>query len=79
VFPVTYKLGCYIPEEGIVHSHRRKNLKSYIVFVVVLEAVAIAMHKYYDSCGNNTAFPEPGIPRCQLTQVASVPEYCASP
>jgi hypothetical protein len=27
--PVKYKLGCYIPEDGILHSRRRKNLKSY--------------------------------------------------
>jgi hypothetical protein len=26
-----YKLGFYIPEDGILHSHRRENLKSYIV------------------------------------------------
>jgi hypothetical protein len=29
VFPVRYKLGVYIPEDGILHSHRRENLKSY--------------------------------------------------
>jgi hypothetical protein len=23
-------LGCYIPEDDILHSHRRENLKSYI-------------------------------------------------
>jgi hypothetical protein len=28
--PVRYELGFYIPEDDIVHSHRRKNLKSYI-------------------------------------------------
>jgi hypothetical protein len=28
--PVRYELGCYIPEDDILHSHRRKNLKSYI-------------------------------------------------
>jgi hypothetical protein len=28
--PVRYKLGFYIPEDGILHSHRRENLKSYI-------------------------------------------------
>jgi hypothetical protein len=25
-----YELGFYIPEDGILHSHCRKNLKSYI-------------------------------------------------
>jgi hypothetical protein len=29
VSPVKYELGLYIPEDGILHSHRRKNLKSY--------------------------------------------------
>jgi hypothetical protein len=28
-FPVRYELGFYIPEDGILHSHRRGNLKSY--------------------------------------------------
>jgi hypothetical protein len=27
---VKYKLGCYIPEDGILHSHCRENRKSYI-------------------------------------------------
>jgi hypothetical protein len=30
VFSVRYELGFYIPEDGILHSHRRENLKSYI-------------------------------------------------
>jgi hypothetical protein len=30
VFPVKYELGFYIPEDDILHSHRRENLKSYI-------------------------------------------------
>jgi hypothetical protein len=30
VSPVRYELGFYIPEEGILSSHRRENLKSYI-------------------------------------------------
>jgi primosomal replication protein N len=29
--PVTYELGSYIPVDGILHSHRRENLKSNIV------------------------------------------------
>jgi hypothetical protein len=28
--PVKYELGFYISEDGILHSHRRENLKSYI-------------------------------------------------
>jgi hypothetical protein len=30
VSPVKYKLGFYIPEDDILHSHSRENLKSYI-------------------------------------------------
>jgi hypothetical protein len=30
VSPVRYELSFYIPEDGIVHSHRHENLKSYM-------------------------------------------------
>jgi hypothetical protein len=30
VSPVKYELGVYIPEDDILHSHSRENLKSYI-------------------------------------------------
>jgi hypothetical protein len=30
VFAVKYELGFYIPEDGILHSHRREHLKFYI-------------------------------------------------
>jgi hypothetical protein len=30
VSPVKYELGFYIPEDDILHSHRRENLKSYL-------------------------------------------------
>jgi hypothetical protein len=33
VSPVKYELGFYIPEDDILHSHRRENLKSYLVLV----------------------------------------------
>jgi hypothetical protein len=29
VSTVGYDLGFYIPEDGILHTHRRENLKSY--------------------------------------------------
>jgi hypothetical protein len=29
VSPVEYELGFYIPEDDILHSHRREDLKSY--------------------------------------------------
>jgi hypothetical protein len=31
VSPVKYKMCCYIPEDGILHSHRRENHKSYTI------------------------------------------------
>jgi hypothetical protein len=31
VLLVRYELGSFIPEDGILHSHRRENLKSYIM------------------------------------------------
>jgi hypothetical protein len=31
VSPVKYELGFYIPLDGILHTHRRGNLKSYKV------------------------------------------------
>jgi hypothetical protein len=30
VLPVRFELGFYIPEDGILYSRRRGNLKSYI-------------------------------------------------
>jgi hypothetical protein len=32
VSPVKYELGFYIPEDDILNSHRRENLKSYVQF-----------------------------------------------
>jgi hypothetical protein len=29
--PEKYELGSYIPEDSILHSHRRENLKSYVI------------------------------------------------
>jgi hypothetical protein len=31
--PVRYELGFYIPEDDILHSHCRENLKSYIPLI----------------------------------------------
>jgi hypothetical protein len=30
VFSVTYELSSYIPQDGILRSHRRENLKAYV-------------------------------------------------
>jgi hypothetical protein len=34
VLPVRYEVDLYIPEDGILHSHCRENLKSYIALTV---------------------------------------------
>jgi hypothetical protein len=34
VLPVKYEQGFYIPEDDILHSHRRENLKSYMMFII---------------------------------------------
>jgi hypothetical protein len=34
VSPVKYELGCYIPEDDILHSHCCENLKSYVISCV---------------------------------------------
>jgi hypothetical protein len=45
VYPVRYELGFYIPEDGILHSHRRENLKPYIVYVYkILFLAIISLH-----------------------------------
>jgi hypothetical protein len=36
VSPVKYELGLYIPEDDILHSHRRENLKSYKILDAVM-------------------------------------------
>jgi hypothetical protein len=33
VSPVKYELGFYIPEDTVLHSHCRENLKSYIALI----------------------------------------------
>jgi hypothetical protein len=37
--PVRYELGFYIPEDDILHSHCRENLKSYISHVTLAASV----------------------------------------
>jgi hypothetical protein len=38
VSPVKYELRFYIPEDDILHSDRRENLKSYMVWFIHLQA-----------------------------------------
>jgi hypothetical protein len=38
VSSVRYEMGFYIPEDGVLHSHRRENLKSNIILDQFLKA-----------------------------------------
>jgi hypothetical protein len=42
VLPVKYELGFYIPEDDILHSHCRENLKSYTGFRLLTGFIALA-------------------------------------
>jgi hypothetical protein len=51
--PVKYELGFYITEDDILHSHRRENLKSYMVSVGLMDrakAVISKVRQYYIQC-----------------------------
>jgi hypothetical protein len=56
VFPARYELGSYIPEDRILHSHRRENLKYYIALT------GWSMKRRRVSCDVRTGFyiPEDG-------------------
>jgi hypothetical protein len=41
VSAVKYELGFYIPEDDILHNHRRENLKSYIEDVMFMSVVSL--------------------------------------
>jgi hypothetical protein len=44
VSPVKYGLGFYIPEDGILHSHRREKLKSYAILKRGFVLIALSSH-----------------------------------
>jgi hypothetical protein len=43
VSPVKYELGFYIPEDGILHSHRREYLKLYIYALLKLNITMVTI------------------------------------
>jgi hypothetical protein len=49
VSPVKYELGFYISEDAILHSHRRENLKSYILLLFILNHY-MSQHNWPSSC-----------------------------
>jgi hypothetical protein len=46
VSPVKYELGYYIPEDDILHSHGRENLKSYTAITVEITDVKASELQY---------------------------------
>jgi hypothetical protein len=43
--PVRYELGFYIPEECVLHAHRRENLKSYVEITHFPSAIQLHKHQ----------------------------------
>jgi hypothetical protein len=46
MFHVRYELCFYIPEDGILHSHRRENLKFYTVAIRIALTLYLYRHPY---------------------------------
>jgi hypothetical protein len=47
VFPLRHELGFYTPEDDILHSHRRKNLKSYKGFYIPEDGILNGHRREY--------------------------------
>jgi hypothetical protein len=60
VSPVKYELGFYIPEDDILHSHRRENLKSYVLFsrFFLLQQIPDTRCEVIAICGPGSVAPE---------------------
>jgi hypothetical protein len=56
VSPVKYELGFYNPEDGILHSRRREDLKSYMIFasapIVLTQLTVLPLNA--QPCNGNT-------------------------
>jgi hypothetical protein len=67
--PVKYKLGFYIPEDTILHSHHRENFISYMVIMFQKKKLQIprytasAKYEYTDVAGKAHAFVIPAAER----------------
>jgi hypothetical protein len=60
VSPVKYELGFYIPEEDILHSHRRENLKSHIFTLHCSCAHSAVLTAHYNGLGHSTTARQQG-------------------
>jgi hypothetical protein len=61
---VRYELGFYIPEDGILHSHRRETVKSYIIS----QKVSIVV--------NGFLLPARLPENLQEAEIANLPAHC---
>jgi hypothetical protein len=61
--PVRYVLGFYIPEDGILHSHRRENLRSsmsfswsvcFILYILLCCSRSLTARTYFLSQGHSS-------------------------
>jgi hypothetical protein len=57
VFPVRYELGFYTPEDGILHSHRGENLKSYTVSTFVRDHLFNVLHFIHKTLHCSRMYP----------------------
>jgi hypothetical protein len=67
MYPVRYELCFYIPEDDILHSYHRENLKSYIAFSFMFQQLKF-LHK------NNVKL----CPQQAYTAFASMPHFVFS-
>jgi hypothetical protein len=49
MFLVRYELGSYTPEDGILYSHRRENLRSYIGLKLTASEITSSCHLFRDN------------------------------
>jgi hypothetical protein len=52
VSAVRYELGFYIPEDGILHSHRRENLSLTTTTIMIMIMVIITTKEYNNGSSN---------------------------
>jgi hypothetical protein len=48
---VKYELGSYIPEDGILHSHRRENFKSYEMISIFVRGLKEDYKTHFHALG----------------------------